>query len=169
MVSTPGTFPILPLPMLSGKFRLSFRHLQVRYCLLLLPLFTRSRCRCSPPLPSRVSPPLIRPFGAFLDRSELQGSRSSPVICRSWSCGSCCSPYASCHFAHKCRLCHGPHRTKDFPSPQPNTSQHEDKEPPHSSPPHGSSSSSKCHRLGISRFCRLTAPLLLVPLHSVPG
>lgn len=47
----------------------------------------------------------------FSDRqNEPHGAALSQIICKSWNCGHCVAPSASCRFAHKCASCHGPYR-----------------------------------------------------------
>ena len=66
----------------------------------------------------------VRASNAAVDGSpEPRGSASSTIVCKSWNRGRCVAPYASCHFAHVCLSCSGPHRASACPghtSNQPN-------------------------------------------------
>jgi len=86
----------------------------------------------------------VRPGHELSDEStEPHGASSSHIICKSWNQGRCVAPSSSCHFAHKCSSCFGPHRVGACPGESLTQSRASSKQQADSSLSH-SSSKSRC-------------------------
>ena len=86
--------------------------------------------------------PLRWPARSSRDSSDGQHERhssaSSQIMCKSWNWGHCVAPSASCHFAHKCSSCHGPHQAAVCPDDTPSKPSSSSKCSPNSPPPRSS-------------------------------